>query len=107
MEIDNIVFVDNDSGLVSPGGNDDSDDDSDLDSASSPTPLQKFHDSQNEKITAIGDGNIDPKPWSLRGEISSSAFSKRSLLETSLNHDTTVRQKLLEATQISERIIMS
>lgn len=108
MEIDNIIDADNDSGLASPVGDDDSgDDDDDADSADSagdPTPLQKLRDSQNEKIAAIEEGNIRPKPWSLRGEVSASARPKDSLLETSLEHDTTVRPKSFVSTQISERI---
>lgn len=53
LEIDNVIDVDNDSELASSVGGDDSDNNSDPDSASNPTSLQKFCDSQNEKIAAI------------------------------------------------------
>lgn len=53
MEIDIVIYVDSNSGLVSPVEDDDSDDESDPNSASSPSPMQKYHESQNEKMTAI------------------------------------------------------
>lgn len=104
MELDNVMNVDNDSGCASSVGDDDLDADSDPDSVSSPTALQKFGDSQNEKIATSEEGNTRSKPFPLRGEVSAFARLKGSLFEALLEHDMTVRLKSLVRTQISEEI---
>lgn len=58
MEIDNVVDIGNDYGLVSPVGDDDLETYSNPDFASGPTSLQKFHNFWNEKIVVIEKGNI-------------------------------------------------
>lgn len=97
-DLHSLDFVDDE---VSDG---DSDGDDVPASDAATTPLQKLLSSQKETISAIEEGNIRPKPWSLRGEVSAFTRPKDSLLNTPLEHDTTARPNSFVSSEISQNI---
>lgn len=58
----------------------------------SETPLDAAHARTRRMIDAMEEENVGKKPWQLRGEVTAGARPKDSLLDTTFDHDTTVRK---------------
>lgn len=68
------------------------------------TPLAESRARRQKRINAIEEQNISRKPWQLRGEVSSSARPRDSLLETALEHDSASRGPLNDSSVTNNTI---